>query len=330
MKSKLFFLVVAVAVVLASCKNDDVVVPPVNKAKADSLVSGAGYANDVYYSLKNGVVKTEPRAEWDLAFATISKSVSILINSGTKDSLFVWKGGAIADFDKAAALDNKKNLATSFDSLSWYNYSAFEQNVSPTNPYDQGWGIYNGNTHDVAGDSVYILKLATGAYKKIAIISRNSTTYAFTFKIADLAANAASETVTITPASYPTKNFIYYSVVNKTVIDREPDKTTWDFVFTKYDSKLPAYPLVTGILTNEGVSSVKLVGADSTKVYTSATFTKKVSNIGFDWKSFNGSAYVISNPYYFVKSIDGDYYQLKFTAFKYATGVTLFEVKKLN
>jgi len=330
MKSKLIYFVAIVAVLLSSCKNDSVVTPIVNKAKIDSLVSGAGYANDVYYSLKNGVVKTEPRAEWDLAFATIAKSVSILINSGSKDSLFVWKGGAIADFDKAAALDNKKNLATSFDSLSWYNHSAFEQNTSPTNPYDQGWGIYNGTTHDVAGDSVYILKLASGAYKKIAIITRNAITYAFTFKIADLAANATSETVTITPASYPTKNFIYYSVVNKTVIDREPDKTTWDFVFTKYDSKIADYPLVTGILTNEDVSSVKLVGADSTKVYTATTFTKKISNIGFDWKSFNGSDYVIKNPYYFVHGVDGNYYQLKFTAFKYTTGVTLFTVKKLN
>jgi hypothetical protein len=330
MKSKLLFLVAVVAVSLSSCKTDDVVNPPVNQAKVDSLVSGVGYATDVYYSLKNGVVKTAPRAEWDLAFATISKSVSILINSGSKDSLFVWKSGAIADFAKAAALDNNKNLATSFDSLSWYNHSAFEQNLSPTNPYDQGWGIYNGTTHDVAGDSVYILKLADGTYKKIAIISRNATTFAFKFKIANLAANAATDTVTITPASYPTKNFIYYAVATKTVIDREPDKTTWDFVFTKYDSKLAGNPLVSGILTNEGVSSVKLVGADSTKVYTATTFTKKVSNIGFDWKHFNGSSYDIVNPYYFVHGVDGNYYQLKFTAFKYATGVTLFTVKKLN
>jgi len=328
---KTFYFAIAIALIVSACSKDETPAPALI-TKTDKLPSGAGYVNDVYYSLKNGVVKTQPKNDWDLAFGTINQNASILINSGIGDSLFVWKGGTIANFNKVATLDNKKRLATNFDADSWFNNSAFEQNVKPTDPYDQGWGIYNGTTHDVAGDSVYVLKLANKTYKKIAIIKRISATREFVFKIADLAKDAVSDSITIKPGDYKSKNFIYYSIANKAVLDREPDNTTWDFVFTKYDSRVANYPLVTGILTNEGIESAKLADADSVKPYSQVTFVKKVSGIGFDWKSFNNatSTYVIKNQFYYIKTTASKYYRINFKAFDYTIGETTFELKELN
>lgn len=331
MKRKLFYAAITLIIIATACKKGDNDNPSdIPTAKLDSLVSGPGYANDVYYSLKNGVVLTRSKSEWDLAFATISRSVSIIINSGNKDSLFVWQGGDISDFNDAAIPDISRNLATSFTDSSWYNYSAFEQNIVPDNVYDAGWGIYNSNTHDVVGDSVYILKLTDGSYKKIAILQRSGTTHDFVFKIADLAADAPYDSITIASDNYPTKNYVYYSAISKQVIDREPDKTTWDFVFTKYDSKQVGYPLVTGLLSNESVGSAKLSDADSTISYNLVTFSKVIGNIGFDWKHFNGTSYDIVNHFYYVKTNDSEYYRIKLKSFDFSNGKTIFEKTLLN
>ena len=328
MKTKLIYFVVAVAVLFSSCtKVDEVTLP---QAKVDSLVSGAAYANDVYYSLKNGVVKTAPRAEWDLAFTTSAYSVSILINSGTGVSLY--KLGAIADFDTFGGTTTPTTGAyyTDFTATTWYNNSAFEQGINTSNALDQGWGLYNTTTHSVTGQYTYALKLADGTWKKIAIVSHlGSSPYTFTFKVADFTVNASATTKTIDAGTYTTKNFVYYKVSTDAVVDREPAKTDWDVVFTKfYDTSIPY--TVTGILTNEGLGSVKLAAADSAKVYSTATFSKKVSNIGSDWKVYANSVYSIANPFYLVQTKDGDTYRIKFKAFKSSTGTTVFEKLKLN
>ncbi len=43
---------------------------------------GAGYANEIYYSLENGVVGSVSRSSWDIAFSTNPMSSTILINEG--------------------------------------------------------------------------------------------------------------------------------------------------------------------------------------------------------------------------------------------------------
>jgi hypothetical protein len=326
MKKLIVYLTLLLLVVAGSCKKDNSSNPDTTP-KTDSLVSGAGYADDIYYSLAKGVIKTSPRNNWDLAFSTPFRSASILINSGNGDSLFLWNGGTIADYNSVSTLNYTGNKASNFDDTTWFNNSAFEQGMNLSNPYDAGWGLYNINTHDVVGDSVYILKLSDGTYKKIAILNRLGTDHSYTFIIASLENAAKIDTVTIATAAFTAKNFVYYSVTSKqTNSDREPDNTAWDFVFTRYDSRIPYYPLVTGLLTNEGVSSAKLSGADTTKTYSQVTFTKKVTGIGFDWKHFNNTtfAYEIVNPYYFIKGLDKHFYQIKFKSFDYTVGRTNF------
>ncbi|HNY03871.1 MAG TPA: hypothetical protein PKG48_14850, partial [Bacteroidales bacterium] len=78
---------------IVSCKKDDqtpdVTPPPVVK-RSDSLSLSANYVNEVYYSFTNGVVQTSPRSTWDIAFRTMKRSSSILINDGAGVVLYTY------------------------------------------------------------------------------------------------------------------------------------------------------------------------------------------------------------------------------------------------
>jgi hypothetical protein len=325
MKQFIFYCAIAV-LIFASCKKDETSQPQL-KVEKDTLTMGPGYANDIYYSLKNGIVAIRARNEWDLAFSTAARSSSILINGGNGIELHTWKDGALSDFNSASTLNFKDTLNNNDMDTTWFN-SAFEQNALGYPDY--GWGKYNDNTHDVNGDSVYILKLSDGSYKKIAILNRRRTDHSFNFIIADLSAGAKIDTVSIPTNPYTSKNFIYYSIANKQLIDREPANGSWDFVMTKYLTKRINYK-VTGLLTAEGIASAVLENADTTKTCNQVIYSKAIDNIGFNWKTFDGSAYTVNQSVlYDLKTPEGQYYQLRFISFDMNTGTTIFEKKWLK
>jgi len=49
--------------------------------QVDSVEMGAGYSNDVFYSLENGEIKKSPNNTWDLGFRTGFRSDGIFVNS---------------------------------------------------------------------------------------------------------------------------------------------------------------------------------------------------------------------------------------------------------
>ena len=324
-------------VILSACKKTESSAPSAN-VKADSILPGAGYANDVYYSFANGVVASVSRTNWDLAFSTPVRTASILINDGAGIQLFTWKGGLAADFnnlgrnDSANVTETSSLINNNLDTT-WFN-SAFEQNMDKNNQFNTGWGTYNINTHNVEGDSCYILRFADGSYKKIVILLHAGTSpYSFVFKIANLEANAPADSITVTATQYATKNFVYYSIANKQVLDREPANTSWDVVFTKYADKAQGGYPVAGFLSNEGVETSMIEGADTTKAYNQVTYSKVIGNIGYDWKTINQdyTGYdIVSGRYYYVKAKDGHYYRLKFDSFSISTRETKFEKKLLK
>jgi len=330
MKNKLYYVGIAVLMLVSACKKDNTSSP------LESLNPGIDYVNDVYYSFANGVVATVPRTNWDLAFSTPVRTASILINDGAGIQLFTWKGGSASEFNNvgkndSANITETSSLTNNNLDTTWFN-SAFEQYMSKTNPYDVGWGLYNMNTHNVEGDSVYILKLANGTYKKIVILLHAGTApYSFVFKIANLEQNAVADSITVAATQFSTKNFVYYSIANTPhIIDREPANTSWDILFTKYADRALGGYAVAGILTNNGVSSAKLSSTDTT--YSQATYSNVISNIGYDWKSYSNatSTYTIVPRVYYIKTKDNHYYSMIFKSYDPTTRLTQFEKKLLK
>jgi hypothetical protein len=303
----LIFLLLAVFIFSACDKNPDPV-PPLSYA--DSITMGEGYANEVFYSLKNGEVKSSPRSAWDLAFSTDPMTSTILVNEGYGIELYTYPLGDKDDWDNVDVTDIDNWPLMYNSDTSWY-YGAFDRN--DLGHPDYGWGVYNIQTHDVMGDSLFVVKLSDGTLQKLFIEKRAAMTNSFTIQYGGI--DAAGTTKEIPCGDYTSKNFIYFSLGTGEMVDVEPDSDSWDLLFTKYwDESIPYN--VTGVLTNIGVETGEVRNTDPGLADPAeAEFSDDISVIGSDWKSFDmGTFTYVVEPdlCYFVKSGD-EMYKITFT-----------------
>jgi hypothetical protein len=229
MKTKLLLSALAIiALAFTSCKKDED--SKIDKSETISL--GASYVNDVYYSLGNGVIDEVPRANWDIAFSVSTRSSSIIINESTDIILkaypntWTWATD-ISDTTGFHTWTSLRNADTDWE------IGAF--NANATGHPNYGWGIYNTVNHNIEnaeGGSLYIMKFADGTMKKIWIETKYSAIQKYSFRYADL--NGDNEqTISNMDISNSKANYVYYSLQDNLRLDREPDATTWDLLFTK-------------------------------------------------------------------------------------------------
>ena len=290
----------------------------------DSISMLPGYVNESYYSLANDEQANIDNTNWDLAFDLSGYGASIRTNEHTGTEVYVYPNGTDwASVDTTGMIWNAMHNSET----SWF-IGAVDQSVNTANPFDLGWGIYNPVTHHINGDSINIIKLSSGGYKKVMFESLISGVY--TFKHADLdGSNEVSATVT--KGDFTDKNFAYYSIVNDITIDREPANNTWDIVFTKYIAELGpgVHYGVTGVLANNGVYVREASGIDpTTAAYTDYMIDSVINVIGWDWKSFNMSSFaydIVPDLSYFVQDQAGDIWHLIFSKFEgTSTGKVVF------
>jgi hypothetical protein len=307
-----------------------------------TITLGASYANDVYYSFDNGVVGTPPRTNWDIGFNTYIRSSTIITNGAAGVKLYTYSKGDTSAWYNSNPLDTtnmKWNVLYNSDTT--WTFGAFERNMGAAGSFDYGWARYNTVSHDLLSDSIYIIQLQDGSYKKLWMKRKYSTLNIYSFQFANLdGSNLVSTTVDC--SQYTAKNFIYYSLSNKTIVDREPAKGTWDVMIGKYMEmvalspggvKIP-YP-VTGVLTNSGVLSATLDNVDVTTIdYSTAKFVTNISEIGSDWKAFDQTTNkytLVGNRVYFVQNANSNVYKMLFTSFAgSSTGVLTFDQTKLK
>ena len=303
------------------------------QAVSDSVSVNAGYSHQSYYSLSAGEVSNVISNNWDLAFDASGYGSSIRINAALGTELYQYPSG---DTNNWATLDTTGILSWPKhynDDASW-SKGAFNQTSDGS--LDQGWGDYSMITHHITGDSLYVIKLSSGNWKKIWVQKLASGTYSFKHANID---GTGEINASVQKSSFAGKNFAYYSLENDTLIDREPDNTTWDLVFTKYVSEVaPGMPYgVTGILSNSGVELSKAENLTTPKTYSNHsahTFLTEINIIGYDWKTFNMNTYqydLDTSSCYFVKDVDGDIWRMVFTGFGgSSTGKFYFEKENLS
>jgi hypothetical protein len=300
------------------------------------VITGAGYANDVYYSLEYGVQDTVPRNNWDIAFTSNSFSSSILANHGAGVELYTWDLGDINDWDNVDTTGMKWKAM--YNSIETWEEGAF--GVNALGHPDYGWGIYDMVTHNLTGDSIFIIKTAAGNWKKLAIVSRESMTNNWDIKWDNLDGSDINS-MTFKTGIYHNFTFLHVNLDSVQTILREPDHSSWDLLFTKYfDYNIPYS--VTGVLTNEkNILAQEVSGPDldqSTHMaYEDTSFVSNISTIGSDWKKFDmGSmGYLLSDTtVFFLKKYTGEdslYYKIYFTGFSgsMADGKYTFMQEKL-
>lgn len=313
----------------------------------DSIQTGPAYGNEVYYSLANGMVKTAPINEWNLAFSIGAFNVAVRANhtgnnSGDGATLIYEMPGT--DTSKWSTFDTSGYQGWDQLNNSDEDWEAGALNQNSSGQFDYGWGAYNTSTHIVEGHRLYLAIIKTGnstQYKKLMVISKQAAIWTVKFANID---GTSEQTVTINSADYSSKNFAYLSLTNGTLLNREPDTDTWDFVLLRYNAWQAAqqvyYPSV-GILTNYGVQTSEVRGKDeqTTSLTDTTAFSSNISVIGADWKQINMTTFafdVVDSLTYFVQDKNGAFWKLVFTKFlsgsnaTTGTGRTVFVKTKLT
>ena len=287
------------------------------------VITGAGYANDVYYSLENGTLTTVARNNWDIAFVTQQMSVSVLANNGSDVKLYTYPGG---DIDDWATVDTTgMDWTPMYNSIETWDMGAFNANTIPGDDFDYGWGRYNMGTHTIIGDSIFIIRTLADSIMKVAIVQKSAMANTWEFKYSYLD-GTGEQIVPLTAATYADKYFIHYSIDSTKFVDREPAMDAWDMLFTKYYDYTIPY-IVTGVLSNDDhilAQEIRESGMDqaSQAGFVDTAFSDTISIIGSDWKKFDGGSYsLIDTVVYYLKTDDGDsttnsaYYKIYFTGF---------------
>lgn len=301
----------------------------------DTLHTGTGYLNNVYYSLANGSAKESPADNWHLAFSTARMSASILTNSADKSCKLYVLGNDTTVFgtNLTAAL----TTAIANDPMSLYNSNAtwevgaFNQNAGGTQ-FDYGWGEYNMNTHLVKAKAVYALITSTDTFQVLISskdgLSGTPNAPVYVFKYAQLDGTApVTKTLESGVAAYAGQNYVYYNIESDAFLSREPKGTDWDFVFTNYNDESVvmgnALYKVFGILLNSGTELSKYAVEDFVAHDTldqsklNLRYTDTTNAFGYNKWKFAGmsGAGAYDTLSWFVKVQNGDIWQVVYTDF---------------
>ena len=292
----------------------------------DTVITGVGYANNIWYSLQNDETGTAVSSNWDIALASSSSQNSPL----TATILFNYKVGSVYAIPNATP-------ANSFDTLTTVDFGALTElknndstwaegalnRAAGPGQFDYGFGMYNMITHNVDASRIFVVKYADNSVKKfyITLLSVQGT---YEIVSADLGNGTPLTTQNLVLTPYGSKNFVYYKINTNTVVDREPASASWDFTFLQYPASISPgmhYPSF-GILNNIDVEAVKVSAVadiDNFDDYQSQTFSDLTNSIGYNWKIAQSQA-VEDSTVYFVKVANGNIWKVVFTKFTTGSG----------
>lgn len=312
-----------------------------NAQVIDTVTTGQGYGNNIWYSLQNDDQASVPSNNWDIAFATTFAqtnplATSILFNYKT-GSLYAMPGSNPANF---ATLDTTglSALTPLYNSDTTWTKGAFNRTPS-LGQFDYGWGNYNTTTHGISANRIFVIKYANNTYKKLTI-DFDYTAGEYQLKSSNLD-NTGLQTKSIAYATYATKNFVYYNLGTNAIIDREPAAASWDLTFLQYNTAVMGtqYP-VAGIFQNHGVTIAKVYPVNNTATFTSwanQNYSAKINTIGYNWKitGQSGGVVIEDSTVFFVKAKTGDLWKVIMTGFVTGSGPTgtgkyIFSKQKLS
>lgn len=285
---------------------------------ADTVSTGGGYTNQVYYKLSDGSRTIALNEEWDLGFQTGLMTAGVHFNNvATNRFIYAYPNAAandlaFDDFDTTGYTSWKQlyNTETSWDNGALNTTAAGSQ-------FDYGWGSYDVVTHGLVGDSLYLVKKGSTLYKLW--IKAKPATNSYIFRYADFFGNV-DVTDTVFCNNYSGKNLVYYNLTTGQVIDREP--ADWQLLFTRYFTFIQGqYYRVAGALSNAGVQVAQVGGLADTANFTDTTgapFSTDINIIGSDWKTINGNndGYnILDSTVYFVLTQNNELYKIIMTDF---------------
>ena len=293
---------------------------PVNAQSltSDTVVMGPSYANSVYYNVITGEKSSAAMNSWHMAHTTVTRDNCIRINHAAGIEVYAYPNGDNAQF---ATMDTTgwHSWKKFYNDVHVHEMGALNQQPNAGNMWDFSWGVYDPNTKEVTGDSLYLFVQLTGGkpsqfYKFMPI--KQLVNGNLIFRLATLD-GTQDITDTLVTADFPNKSYKYYNFLNGEV-NPEPNRDNWDLLFTRYYAPTPAPGGGTVMYLSMGVESKRgtrvskiLPGSwtdindfltanggglhlnyiDSAYRFPTSTvgFNKDLTRIGSDWKSFNNT-----------------------------------------
>lgn len=337
MKSFKILSLLLLSVLFTSCfKKEDALILPKGNTTIQTLYLGNDYKNEVYFDLGTNTYQQRDRSNWDMRFESDKDGWGIFINTG--NNLRVKKLNLYSLIEKTSwdtlsimKVDTLLDAPDGFPETSafkdWRKYYSVESSNN-----DTFYGIYILELNYIAGHR---------RFKRIQVESVDDEK--FTCVISDLFDDngnpiTSNSVKTIIPKD-KSQNYTYVSFENgfHIINNQEPDKNSWDFVFTRYThffyDILPngePFPyILTGVLSSKNNVEVAKDSSDNfadinRSFISKYTFSKDANAIGYDWKNHAfgaaGTYTVNSKITYIIKDTDGKYFKMRFLDFYNAQG----------
>jgi len=342
--------------VIQSCikdNEDPVAVSPVEGAIVDSEVGGAAQPNQVWIDLSDVDSEGQPkqtvtrRTKWDLGFYSgdefkVVLNFSALMAAGkiegatnidavTEASVTALQTKIqVANFDASNTVyidDVKGKINTGYTAIAEISANDSENGIYLVN---MGKEIYEGSIP--AGST--ISGGDSRGWMKVQITRNGSTGYKI--KYARLNETTHKEYIISKKENF---NFAFFSMINDSEVDIQPQKEKWDICFTVFVNIIEGAGtyIYSDFVTHNilgGAAAYQVTipeGSNSTDYYNNFTANDidvtKFSyddqrTIGGSWRLLGpGGGSMYGDRFYIIRDIEGVYYKLKFNGFLNDAGV---------
>lgn len=301
----------------------------------DIVSTGTDNTEMVFYQLSTGSKTSASNTDWHLALSIRATEFPAAPLGGTTIRINE-ANGVHAIYVPNADASQYSNVDTTgwqawtklHDADSIMDEGALNSNRG-AGIFDFGWGVYNSVSHDVVGDSLYLIQLPNGELKKFVVVNLDRDT-AYNIKYSNID-NSNLQNLHISKRNYIGKNFVYLNLQTNTVLDKEPVSANWDLLFTKYAARdvVSGEAIAkVGVLANKNRSIGKATGSDAALTYYNGTPSTMMNAIGWNWNTFDsqsGTYTVQSELAYFIRDANGMDYKIVLTDYEGpSTGIIRF------
>lgn len=306
----------------------------------DSVNLKPGYTDMVFYNLSTRQKYTANATDWHIAVTVQATQfpnnplggTTIRLNEANGVASYLVPTADAQQFNNTLDTTGYTNWQQLHDSDESLQEGALNSHRNKAQLFDFGWGVYSQQSHNVVGDSFYLIKLPNGAFRKMLVKDLVGDTL-FTIIVTELN-NSNPITVNINKRNYTNRFFVYVDLLTGTVMNKEPNRADWDLLFLKYTASdvVPGdFYTTTGVWSKPGVQVAEARGVDAGNYdLTGLTFVNKMNEIGWDWKAFNQQTFQFEledSLAYYVQKNPTEIYKIVFTGFGgSASGVVLFNV----
>ena len=323
MINKPIYLLIFIIPIIFGCIKEELPIQPHQQGgvSVNQVDMGPDYEQQIFYNLNDtSVISTNLRTDWDLGFECSINGWHIILNNSL--------GGKIANTND-----------TSFSAITGLIGSEDWKVDSPNGNLDStAIEDYRTNNEVYILDRGYDIQGNSIGYKKLKLLYFNNQQN-YEIRIANL---DGSEDTTLILNKDTTLNFMALSLNTSALVTIEPNKETWDLLFTKYLEVFTGFgPYgVTGVIINRNNTEVAIDTINdfneiSYELIQQYNFNSGLNSIGYDWKEydFNSSSYILDvTKNYIIRNQFGIYFKLRFIDFYDdigEKGAPKFELQKL-